>query len=132
MATITLPRPTGAALEFQATQLELILARLTASGQAYVEFGGVAYWRIPSAFGLLLVFTDHFPNRRLLEQFELSYDAANFEGLSFRSDACTGDLQAALVCIGTLVPTPLTLASRLRPPPRVHRALPQPQAPGAI
>ena len=81
MATITLPRPTGEPLEFQATQLELVLTRLTASGQAYVEFGGVAYWRLPPAFGLLLVYTEHFPNRRLLEQFELSYDA-NFEGLS--------------------------------------------------
>ena len=110
MTSTILPRPRGQPLEFPATQLEIILARLTASGQAYVEFGGVAYWRF-SGFGLLLVFTDHFPNRRLLEQFTLSYDASNFEGLAFQKDACGSSLAEALVCIGWQLPVPLTLGS---------------------
>ena len=111
MTSVNLPLPNGGVKTFDVTHLEQVLAHLSAGQLAYVEVDSVALWRAGTQ-ALLLVYTGHFPNRRLLEQFELSFDPQFFESLKFRSDPCTGDLQAALLCIGVLVPDPLTLASQ--------------------
>ena len=109
MADVILNRPLMPQLTLTAAACQTILDDLVAREQAYVEQANVVYWRMPPALGLLIIYTGHFPNRRLVEQFQLSYNPNLFEGLQFRGDACTTDLPGALTCIGRLFAAPLNL-----------------------
>ena len=109
--SVTLTRPYAQEpLVFTLAECQALLDDLVDRHQAYVEQASVVYWRIPPALGLFKLYVGNFPNRRLVERFELSFDPNLFEGMLFRGDACVGDLAEALTCIGRTFPTPLVLA----------------------
>ena len=90
---------------------QAILDDLVAREQSYVETGGVVYWRMPPALGLFIIYVGYFPNRRLVERFQLSQNPNLFEGMQFRGDACTVDLPGALAHIGRVFVVPLNLSA---------------------
>ena len=72
MADFYLNRPLMPQLPLTVATCQTILDDLVAREQAYVEQANVVYWRMPPALGLLIIYTGYFPNRRLVEQFQLS------------------------------------------------------------
>ena len=80
----------GGTKTFTAQELALTLAQLTAAGQVLCSGGDIAHVVLGS--GLLLVDATYPPNRRLLEGFELTYNASN----PFNIQASVGTLNYTL------------------------------------
>ena len=108
---IVITRPSLPPVTLTRAACQAILNDLVARQQAYVEQDGIVYWRMPPALGLFIIYVTYFPNRRLVERFQLSYNPNMFEGMQFRGDACTADLAGALTCIGRVFDTPLSLSA---------------------
>ncbi len=108
---IVITRPSLPPVTLTSTNCQAILNDLVAREQAYVEQVGIVSWRMPPALGLFIIYVTYFPNRRLVERFQLSYNPNLFEGMQFRGDACTSDLAGALTCKGRVFDNPLNLSA---------------------
>ena len=108
---IVITRPSLPPVTLTRAACQAILNDLVAREQAYVEQDGIVYWRMPPALGLLIIYVTYFPNRRLVERFQLSYNPNLFEGMQFRGDACASDLAGALTCVGRVFDNPLNLSA---------------------
>jgi len=106
----TLPRSGGGSTSYTAAQLEALAVHLIAASQAFVESGGVVFWRA-GVQSLLLVDVESARNRRLTETFELAPDEARPFAVKFRLGASDYSLLAAFATLGYVLPADSTLAS---------------------
>ena len=108
--SVLLNRADGSVTSFTALDLEALAAHLLGAQQAFVESGGVRFWRV-GFFSLLLVDVTTSRNRRLTETFELTYNVDMPFGLRFRQNASVYDLYAAIRSLGYFVVNGATLES---------------------
>ena len=106
--SVSLLRGTGVRVTYQQTFLAGLAARLAAAEQAFVEYGGAAFWR-DSASLLLVVDTDVPSNRLLLELYELVFDNDRLHGLAFRRDGAAYNVVDAVRAVGRIIPDSPTL-----------------------
>ena len=103
---IILHRATGGRTTFSFVELEELMTHMSASNQAYIEFGDVAFWKAGSQV-LFLMDVQLNRNRALLELFSLRFVFANPFRLGFRKDAEVMTLAEALLCVGYIGPVNL-------------------------
>ena len=80
---IVITRPSIPPISLTQANCQAILNDLVAREQAYVEQRDIVYWGTPPALGLFIIYATYFPNRRLVERFQLSFNPHLFEGMQF-------------------------------------------------
>jgi len=110
MSDVLLYRAGGTVSTFTALELEALAAHLVAAQQAFVESGGVCFWRAGDQ-SLLLVDVTDARNRRLTEEFELLADTTAPFAVRLRQGASTFTQLAAIRFLGYTVADGASLSS---------------------